>query len=215
MKQGLKQRFSTPKPDDRFVVDMIRHLAQKFNAPQCAKLKLKVAHCGTPDGWMEVCPLVKPGLDRDRLSTEYREAPSFEEPENWLKVNGLLVQLVVLDNSTGEIDSVDENQRKQLMIQHGFRTELASALSPFDAVIFVNDSNIKKAFEAGQPFPLHIVLTHECINLIERRTNRTIIKDFDANHRYFDDPSADTLGEFIERIGWKEFEHRYLKGGPI
>ncbi len=189
-------------------------MAQKFNALQNANLKVKVVHCGTLDTWMRVWSLAKSGLDHDRLSTEYREAPVVGDPDSWQRVNSLLVQVAVRDSSTGKVEFANENQREQVMIEHGLGTKLARALSPFDAVIFVNDNNIRKALEAGQPFPLHIVLTHESINLIERRTNQTIIKDFDAKDRYFDDPSADALAEFIQEIGPKEFEHCYLRREP-
>jgi hypothetical protein len=51
------------RPNDVFVAEMLRHLAEKYNAAQCADLKVKVAHCATLDGWMEVWSLAKLGPD--------------------------------------------------------------------------------------------------------------------------------------------------------
>jgi DNA-binding IscR family transcriptional regulator len=54
MNQTMRQQFSIAKPLDIFVADMLRHVAEKYNAPQCADLRVKVAHCGTREGWMRV-----------------------------------------------------------------------------------------------------------------------------------------------------------------
>ena len=206
----LRKQLMIRRPNDVFVAEMLRHLAEKYNAAQCADLKVKVAHCATLDGWMEVWSLAKLGLDCDRLRTEYGEALRMEILDDWRNVNCLLLQVAVQDTSTGKIAFADENQKEQIMVEHGLRAEVANALSPFDAIIFVNDSNVKQAFRAGQPFPLHLVLTHECINLIERRTGQTIIKDFDPSHKYYDDPSGEALVHFIDKIGQNEFARRYL-----
>lgn len=189
----------------------MRHLSERYDAPECANLKVKVVCYSTLDGWMELRPFAEPGLDSERLAKEYREAPKIGDSNSWRKVNGVLFQIAMRDNSTGKIASADEKQRKLIMIEHGLNEEVANALSPFDAVIFVNGSNIKRGFKTGRrPFPLHAVLTHECINLIERRTGQTIIQDFDAKNMYCDDPSAEALVKFIGKIGRNEFVRRYL-----
>lgn len=210
MERTLREQFAILKPNDHFVADMMRHLSEKYDAPQCANLKVKVVHYSTLGSWMELWSLAEPGLDRERLAKEYRETPEMGGSDSWRNVNGFLFQGAVQDTSTGKIAFADEDQRNQMMIERGLNGEVAKALSPFDAVIFVNDSNIKEAFKAGQPFPLHVVLTHECINLVERRTGQTFIKDFDAKNRYYDDPSAENLGEFVDKIGRNEFVRRYL-----
>lgn len=210
MMKNMREQFSVPKPDDRFLADMLQHLSEKYHAPQCASLQVKVVHYGTLEGWMELWSLAKASTDADNLSIEYREVPKMESSSDWRNVNALLFQAKVQDTATGMTSFADEEQREQKMIEHGLRPELANALSPFDATIFVNGTNIRQAFKAGQPFPLHVVLTHECINLIERRTGQTIIKDFDAKHRYYDDQSAQALVELTNKIGQKEFARRYL-----
>jgi hypothetical protein len=96
------------------------------------------------------------------------------------------------------------------MIENGLDPELADALSQFDAVIFVNHHNITRAYKAGQAFPLHGPLTHECIHVIERRTGQQVIKDFDSDRQYHDDISSRILIDFIDSIGLEEFRRRYL-----
>jgi hypothetical protein len=74
MMRNVKEQFSVPKPDDRFATEMLRYVTQKYGAPQCANLNVKVAHCGTAAGWGK-CGLLQetrwtgtgqPGSTRER-----------------------------------------------------------------------------------------------------------------------------------------------------
>jgi len=38
----MRQQFSIPKPFDIFAADMLRYVAEKYNAPQCADLRVKL-----------------------------------------------------------------------------------------------------------------------------------------------------------------------------
>jgi hypothetical protein len=211
MMKNMREQFSVPKRDDRFVADMLQHLAEKYHAPECASLKVKVVHCRTLEGWMELWPLARASTNPDTLSREYRRVPEMQSPTDWRNINALLFQAKAQNTTTGVTSFANEKQRRQKMIEHGFSPELANALSTFDAIIFTNADNIRQASRAGQPFSLQTVVTHECINLIERRTGQTIIKDFDAEHSYCDDQSAEALAELANKIGQKEFAHRYLE----
>jgi hypothetical protein len=117
-----------------------------------------------------------------------------------------------MDMTTGKREFADEKLREEAMVRQGLSPDLAHALSPFDAVIFLNMENIEQANKAGQPFALHGVITHECIHIIERRTGQVIVKDFDAQHNFLDDKSVCVLAEFIKTIGEYEFMRRYLRG---
>jgi hypothetical protein len=209
MMKNMRRQFSVPKPDDRFATDILRYVAKKYGAAECANLKVKLAHCGTPAGWGQVWSLARDTLDKNRLATEYTRAPKVESPDGWEKVNFNLFQAVKQNTQTGEIVSASEDERKKHMVEHGFSDELADALSQFDAVIFVNDRNVNLAYRAGQMFPLHGPLTHECIHIIERRTGKQIISNFDPQ-QYHDPVSLGVLQEFIEKVGLFEFKRRYL-----
>ena len=115
MDQSLRQRFLTPTPDDRFVADMLLFLARKFNAPQCAHLKLKVVHYPTMDSWMWLLALVKSSLDHEKLRREYREPPKFKDADDWREVNCLLLQVIVKDVVSGTIAFANEERREQKM----------------------------------------------------------------------------------------------------
>jgi hypothetical protein len=205
----MRQQFSIPKPDDRFASEMLRHVAEKYGAPQCANLKVKVAHCGTREGWKRVRSLAMQALDKKRLAKEYTKAPETDGSDSWEKINFNLFQAVKQNTNTGEIVSASENEWKEQMVKHGLSDELADALSQFDAVIFVNDRNVNLAYQAGQMFPLHGPVTHECIHIIERRTGQHIISGFNPQ-QYHDPVSLEVLQEFIAKIGPDEFKRRYL-----
>jgi hypothetical protein len=211
MMKNMREQFSVPKPDDRFATDMLRYVAEKYGAPKCANLKVKVAHCGTPSGWRQVWSLVRDALDRNRLAREYTIAPKVDSPDGWEKVNLNLFQVMEQDTHTDEIVSASEDERKKHMVEHGFSNELADALSQFDAIIFVNDHNVNLALSAGQMFPLHGPVTHECIHIIERRTGQQIISDFNLQ-QYHDSVSLTVLQEFIEKVGLIQFRRRYFTG---
>jgi hypothetical protein len=211
MNQTMRQQFSIPKPDDRFAADMLHHVAEKYGAPQCANLKVKVAHCGTREGWMRVRSLAKEALDKKKLEKEYTKAPETDSSDNWEKINLNLFQAVKQNTHTGQMVSASEDERREQMVEHGLGDELADALSPFDATIFVNDRNVNLASQAGQMFPLHGPITHECIHIIERRTGQHIISGFNPQ-QYHDPVSLAVLQEFIAKIGRDEFKHRYLTG---
>lgn len=210
MNQTMRQQFSVPKPEDLFAADMLRHVSEKYGAPQCANLKVKVAHSGTHEGWMQVWSLARHALDKKRLAKEYTRAPETDSPDSWEKTNFNLFQAVKQNTETGQIVSASEDERKEQMVEHGLSDELADALSPFDAVIFVNDRNVNLARQAGQMFPLHGPVTHECIHIIERRTGQQIISGFNPQE-YHDPVSLAVLQEFIAKIGLDEFKRRYIK----
>jgi hypothetical protein len=211
MMKNMRGQFSVPKPDDRFATDMLRYVAEKYGAPKCASLKVKVAHCGTRSGWGQVWSLVRDALDRNWLAKEYTRAPKVDSLRDWEKVNFNLFQVMELNTHTGEIVSASEDERKKHMVEHGFRDELADALSQFDAIIFANDRNVNLALRAGQMFPLHGPVTHECIHIIEGRTGQRIISDFNLQ-QYHDPVSMTVLQEFIEKVGLIEFRRRYFTG---
>ena len=68
MNQTMQERFSIPKTPDIFVADILRHVSQKYNAPQCAILKVKVAHCRTRESWIGLWSLARHTVDRKRLA---------------------------------------------------------------------------------------------------------------------------------------------------
>lgn len=111
--------------------------------------------------------------------------------------------------NTSQIVSASEDERERSMVEYGVSAELADALSQFDAVIFVHDDNMLEAIEAGEVFPLHGPLTHECIHIIEVRTDQHLISDFD-HKQYHDTVSLAALEEFVARIGREEFMRRYF-----
>ena len=211
MNQTMRQQFSIPKPLDIFAADMLRHVAEKYNAPQCADLRVKVAHCGTREGWMGLWSLARDALDRQKLAKEYTKAPNMGSSDDWQKINFYLFQAVKQNTHTGQIASASQNEREKCMVEYGVDAELADALSQFDAVIFVHNDNVNQAIQAGQVLPLHGPLTHECIHIVERRTNQHILSGFDPE-QYHDPVSFAVLQEFIARIGWDQFKRRYLTG---
>jgi hypothetical protein len=208
MNQTMRERFSIPKIPDIFVADMLRHVSEKYNAPQCASLKVKVAHCRTRESWIALWSFARDTVDRESLAKEYKEAPEVSF-DSWQEVNAFLVQGVKRNLNTGQIVSASEDERERSMIEYGVSAELADTLSQFDAVIFVNDDNMLEAIEAGEVFPLHGPLTHECIHIIEVRTDQHLISGFD-HKQYHDTVSLAVLEEFITRIGREEFMRRYL-----
>jgi hypothetical protein len=208
MMKNMREQFSVPKPDDRFVADMLQHLARKYNAPQCANLGVKVVHCGTSEGWVRMWPLARDTVNRKMLANEYREMPEVNL-STWLKVNLFLFQGVKRNIDSDKIVSASENERLSFMVGHGVGARLADALSQFDAVIFVHTDNIIRADRAGIVFPLHSPLTHEALHIIEVRTEKNIISGF--NPREYHDPvSLAVLEEFITKVGWDEFNRRYF-----
>ena len=110
MMKNMREQFSVPKPDDRFVADMLQHLAEKYHAPQCASLQVKVVHYGTLERWMELWSLAKASMDADRPSGEYREVPKMEGSSDWRNVNALLFQAKVQDAATGMTSFVQHPQ---------------------------------------------------------------------------------------------------------
>ena len=88
--------------------------------------------------------------------------------------------------------------RKRLMLSHSLMLSFSSTTT-----ICI------EAIEAGEVFPLHGPLTHECIHIIEVRTDQHLISGFD-HKRYHDTVSLAVLEEFIARIGREEFMRRYL-----
>ena len=210
MNQTMRWQSSTPKPYETFVADMLRHVAAKYNAPECADLKTKVVLCETHDDWGELWSLAKQALNPDRLSTEYKEPPQIQTSSGWVKQNALTLQVVMKNLTTGRVISADEKVKRQTMIDYGIDADQASALSSFDAVMFVNNTNVKQALRAGLAFPLHLVLAHECINIIEQRTGQRIIQGFDAKTMFSDRQSVEAVLELMRRIGHNEFRHRYL-----
>jgi hypothetical protein len=169
-------------------------------------LKVKVAHCRTQESWIGLWSLAKHTADRKRLAEEYKEPPEVSS-NRWQEVNALLFQGVKRNINTGQIVSASEDERERSMLEYGVSAETADALSQFDAVIFVY--NMIEAIEAGEVFPLHGPLTHECIHIIEVRTDQHFISDFD-HKQYHDTVSLTVLEEFISRIGREEFMRRYL-----
>jgi len=208
MNETMRQRFSIPKIPDIFVADMLHYLAEKYNAPQCASLKVKVAHCRTQEGWTGLWSLAKHTADRKRLAEEYKEPPEVSF-NRWQEVNALLFQGVKRNINTGQIVSASEDEKERSMLEYGVGAEQAEALSQFDAVIFVHDDNMLEAIAAGEVFPLHGPLTHECIHIIEVRTDQHLISDFD-HKQYHDTVSLAALEEFVARIGREEFMRRYF-----
>jgi len=204
-----RQQFSIQKSDDRFVADMLRYVSEKYNAQEFAGLKVKVIHYATLDQWLTLLPHVSATYDPRRFEEECGKRLEMNR-DNWVRVNCYLLHIVAQDTETGEILPAEESLREETLIENGFDPELADALSQFDALIFVNQHNIVGAFKAGQAFPLHGPLTHECVHIIERRAGQQIIKDFDSDRQYHDDVSWRILMDFIDKIGPDEFVCRYL-----
>jgi hypothetical protein len=207
MMKNMRERFAVPKPDDQFVVDMLRYVAEKYDAPQCASLKTKVIHC-TGEAWTGLWPLARDSTDRGTLAREYTETPKVN-PNIWREVNVFLFQCLRRDARTGQIVSVSKDKRREIMFSYGMTDEAADAFSQFDAIVFVHKHNIIRANQAGMVFPLHGPLTHETIHVIETRTGQHIISGFNPK-QYHDPVSLAVLQGFIEKTGRNEFKHRYF-----
>jgi len=210
---SLREKFSVPKPIDLFARDFLAFSIEKYNAPQCASVKVKVLFVPTYHKWLKLWKLSESTTDKKRSLLEYGEQRS--NRSNWMNCYGYLHQIAIGATDTGQFESSAPEQLKKDMLAMFLREELADAYSQFDAVIFLNLPNIQKALDKGVPFPKLGTVAHECTHIIERYTGKRII---DANQwelGYWDTPSFKAFTEFVDRIGGKDELVKRYGGGEM
>lgn len=174
---GRPSDLSTPKPIDAFARDMLGFIRDRFELKVDWIPKVKVLFCGDKF-WMDLWNMFKANLFKTYSPVEFVEKME-PSPENWLKVNGYSVQITAQDNQ-GKIQfRLSKEERLGYLKDVGFPSESAEALSVFDAIIFLHTSNLKEAEAHGQYFPIHLVVTHECVHVMERLSGQFFIRNFD------------------------------------
>jgi len=204
---GKLSNLSTLKPIDVFARDMLSFIAEKFGLKVNWMPKVKILF-STDSFWMRLWSIAQQTKRYSPVEFKEEMKPS---PENWLKVNGYVLQPTSVD-SEGKIEfRLSDEMRVRGLVDLGFPREYAERLSVFDAVIFLHTSNLKEAEDHGQYFPVHLVVTHECVHIAERLSGQFFIRDFDT--RFFEHPIVEnTLASFLDKLGIQEFVRRY--GAP-
>ena len=205
--RGKETSLSSLKPIDLFARDILNFIIKELEVKLDWIPKVKVIYCND-EFWMSLLPLSR----RVASPGEYTDV-NVRLPENWSKVSGFVLPVVVKDpRDSTKILRVPRKMRLKVLREIRVVPEV---LAFFDATIFLSISNLKNDLRSI-PMAVWLVVAHECVHIVEHLTQRCFMQDLDPKH-YEHRLVVNFLRRFMKNLGAEEFFRRYaprLEGPP-
>jgi len=196
----LTTDYSRLKSIDLFARDILNFIIKELEVKVDWIPKVKVIYCDD-EFWMSLLPLSR----RVGSPQEYTDS-NVRLPENWSKMSGFVLPIFATNSrDSTKIFRAPRKMRLKFLRETGV---IPQALAFFDATIFLSISNLKYDLRSI-PMAVQLVVTHECVHIVERLTQRCFMQNLDP--KCFEHPLVvDLLNRFMKNVGREEFFRRYI-----